>query len=69
MPTASRLPKGSRHRRPIRKPGPGERREGADDEGRADQPELVADDREDHVGVRLREVEHLGDALAEARFR
>src|SRR5688572_16108787 len=46
-------------------PRVGERAVGGDHERRADQPELLADDREDHVGVRLREVEDLLDALTE----
>src|SRR5918996_133061 len=47
----------------------GECGERADDEHRADETELLADHREDHVGVRLGEVEHLGDALPEALAR
>src|SRR5918992_4871846 len=43
-----------------------ERRERADDEQRADQPELLADDGEDHVGVGLGQVVDLLDALAES---
>src|SRR4249920_3040860 len=46
-----------------------ERGEGGDDEGRTDEAELLSDDREDHVGVRLREVRDLPDPLAEARSR
>ena len=49
--------------------GDREQRERADHERRADQPELLADDREDHVRVRLREVRDLPDALAEAGAR
>ena len=35
----------------------------------ADEPELLADDREDHVGVRLGEVRDLPDALAQTGAR
>src|SRR6478672_5086517 len=38
---------------------------GGDHGGRADEAELLADDREDHVRMRFREVVHLLDALAE----
>src|SRR6266540_3964215 len=45
--------------------GVGEDRVCGDHEARAEQAELLADDREDHVRVRLREVVHLADALTE----
>src|SRR5436305_10663879 len=38
----------------------------SDQSRRADETELLADDGEDHVGVRLRQVVRLHDALAEA---
>src|SRR6185369_2807811 len=44
----------------------GEGRVGPDHGGRADEPELLADDREDHVRVRLGQEVRLLDALAEA---
>ena len=68
-PAASRLPNGSRQRSAMRKPGPPEDREGADHERRADQAELLADDREDHVGVRLGQVVDLLDASPEPLAR
>jgi hypothetical protein len=40
-------------------------REEREDEERAREPELLADHREEKVGVRLRQVEHLLPALAE----
>jgi hypothetical protein len=40
-----------------------EQREGTDDRQRAHESQFLADDGEDHVRVRLREVEHLRDAL------
>src|SRR5205823_13820646 len=43
-----------------------EQRERRDHGHDADEAELLADDGEDHVGVRLRQVEHLLDAVAEA---
>src|SRR5207244_13574980 len=46
--------------------GVGEERVPEDERGRSDQPELLADDREDHVRVGLGQVVHLLDALAEA---
>src|SRR6185436_19309278 len=45
--------------------GPREERVGEDHAGRADEPELLADDRQDHVRVRFREVVDLLDSLAE----
>src|SRR6185436_3062247 len=44
----------------------GEGAVGGDHGGRADEAKLLADDGEDHVRVRLREVVHLLNALAEA---
>jgi hypothetical protein len=46
-------------------PDPGEDREPADQHGRADQPELLPDDREDHVRVRLGEEVDFLDPLPE----
>src|SRR4051794_35654683 len=43
----------------------GERAVARDEDGSADEPELLADHREDHVGVRLGEVMDLLDPLAE----
>src|SRR5690349_1972624 len=45
---------------------PAECRVRGENERDADETELLADDREDHVRVRLREVEDLLDALAQA---
>ena len=50
-------------------PGPGEGRVGGDHAVVADRPSSSPIDREDHVRVRLGEVEDLLDALAEARRR
>ena len=47
----------------------GEKRERSDHRHGADQPELLADDREDHVRVGLREVGDLPDTFAEPRTR
>ena len=51
-----------------RKPQAGvrERAVAGDEDGGADEPELLADDGEDHVGVRLRQVVDLLDPLPEA---
>ena len=65
-PAASRLPNGSRQLQRDPEARVGEEPEGGDQSDRADQPELLADDREDHVGVRLGQVVDLPDALPEA---
>src|SRR5581483_7204150 len=44
----------------------GERAVAGDEDGGADEPELLRDHREDHVGVRLRQVVDLLDPLTEA---
>ena len=67
MPAASRFPNGSRQRERDAEARPGEGREAAITTRRADEPELLADDREDHVRVRLREEVDLLDALRRAR--
>src|SRR5712691_6922371 len=46
--------------------GPSERGVGGDHPSRAEEPELLADGREDHVRVRLGEIEDLDDAVADA---
>ena len=49
-------------------PGIGEEQEEPDDEARSDEPELLADDREDEVVPGVRQVEAAGElALAEPR--
>ena len=64
-PAASRLPNGSRQRSATRKPAQAKTANAAITTCGADEPELLADDREDHVGVRLGQEVHLLDPLPE----
>ena len=68
-PAASRLPNGSRQCERDPEARPRERGVGGDHARDADQAELLADDREDHVRVRLGEVEDLLDARGRGRRR
>ena len=66
MPAASRLPNGSAQPDRDPEPGPREGEERSRHERRSDEPELLADDREDHVRVRLGQEVDLLDALTRA---
>ena len=64
-PAASRLPNGSRHSSAVFRPAHANSDVREDQRRGADEPELLADDGEDHVGVRLGQVVDLLHALAE----
>ena len=65
MPAASRWPNGSLAASAIENPAQAIAANPATTSERAEQPELLADDREDQVGVRLGQVAELLHALAE----
>ena len=64
-PAASRLPNGSRHSSAVFKPAHANNTYAKITDAGPDEPELLADDGEDHVGVRLGQVVDLLHALAE----
>ena len=68
-PAARSFPNGSRQRSAMRKPAIAKTAKAAMTSGGPDEPELLADDREDHVRVRLGQVQRLRDALAQPLAR
>ena len=58
-PSATNEPNVSSARIEMRRPAPRDHAEAEQDAGGADEPELLADDRVDEVGVRLGQVEQL----------
>ena len=69
MPNASSAREASACRRAMRNPRAATSGEERQHDERAEQPELLADHREDEVGVRLGQVEHLLLALPRGRRR
>ena len=66
MPTASSLPKSSRHEQRDPEGGPGQEHVEADEDEQADQAELLADDGRDHVGRLVGQEAELLHRVAEA---